>query len=118
MSDLLNYKGYQGTIEYSEEDNCLHGRVLHINSVLSYGGDTVAEVKAMFQQTVDEYLDMCAEKGLSPEKPYKGSLNVRLGADLHRLAALTAAREHTSLNDLIVRAVKKQIADTHHTSIG
>ena len=109
MSDLLKYKGYEGTVEYSAEDGCLIGRVLHIRSVLGYAGDTVAEVKAMFEEAVDEYLALCEEKGWTPEKPYKGSLNVRLGAELHRLAAAAAARQHTSLNDLIVQAVEKQV---------
>ncbi len=109
MNDLLSYKGYEGTVQYSKEDDCLHGRVLHIRSVLSYGGETLAEVKAMFEEAVDEYLVLCEEKGWTPEKPYKGSLNVRLGAELHRLAAAAAARQHTSLNDLIVQAVEKQV---------
>ncbi|WP_197476454.1 MULTISPECIES: type II toxin-antitoxin system HicB family antitoxin [Eikenella] len=112
MNDLLSYKGYEGTVQYSKEDDCLHGRVLHIRSVLGYGGETLAEVKAMFEQAVDEYLAMCAEEGIPPEKPYKGSLNVRLGAELHRQAAAMAARQHTSLNDLIVQAVERQVRET------
>ncbi|ROV56740.1 type II toxin-antitoxin system HicB family antitoxin [Neisseria chenwenguii] len=109
MNNLLSYKGYQGTIEYSEEDDCLHGRVLHIRSVLSYGGDTVAEIKTMFREAVDGYLSLCAKQGIEPEKPYKGSLNVRLGADLHREAAVMAAKRNTSLNELIVQAVKHEV---------
>lgn len=109
MSDVLKYKGYEGTVEYSAEDGCLVGRVLHINSVIGYAGDTVAEIRAMFEQAVDEYLALCEAQGWPPEKPYKGSLNVRLGAELHRLAAMAAARQQTSLNDLIVQAVEKHV---------
>ncbi|MCF7530263.1 type II toxin-antitoxin system HicB family antitoxin [Neisseria lisongii] len=109
MSDLLNYKGYEGSIEYSAEDDCLIGRILHIRNPIGYAGETVSEIRQMFEQAVDEYLALCAEKGWQPEKPYKGSLNVRLGAVLHREAAIAAARRNTSLNDLIVQAVKHEL---------
>ena len=52
-------------------------------------------------------MQLCEEKGWQPEKTYKGSLNVRLGADLHKQAAKMALQNHQSLNDFIVRAVKQ-----------
>lgn len=74
MSDLLHYHGYEGSVEYSKSDGCLIGRVLHINSPIGYCGNTVAEIQAMFEEAVDEYLALCQERGISPDKPYKGSL--------------------------------------------
>lgn len=38
MSDLLSYKNYNGTVEYSKEDSCLFGKVVGIKSLLSYEG--------------------------------------------------------------------------------
>ena len=106
--NTLKYKGYEGSVEYSEEDACLVGRVLHTNKAnIAYSGESITEIKAMFEQAVDEYLQLCEEKGWQPEKTYKGSLNVRLGADLHKQAAKIALQNHQSLNDFIVRAVKQ-----------
>ncbi|MBQ9601383.1 MAG: type II toxin-antitoxin system HicB family antitoxin [Neisseriaceae bacterium] len=110
MSDLLKYRGYEGSVEYSAEDACLIGRVLHINSLIGYAGDTVTEIQAMFEQAVNEYLAMCEEKGIAPDKPYKGSLNVRLGADLHREAAQAAVRKNISLNEWIIQAVRNYVS--------
>lgn len=28
MSNLLSYKNYNGTVEYSREDECLYGKVI------------------------------------------------------------------------------------------
>ena len=62
---------------------------------------------------VDDYLTMCEEKDITPEQPFKGSFNVRVGRDLHRQIALEAARRGVSLNSLIVAALEKE---THHAA--
>jgi predicted HicB family RNase H-like nuclease len=41
MSNLLSYKNYNGTVEYSKEDGCLFGKVVGIKSLLSYEGDSI-----------------------------------------------------------------------------
>lgn len=105
MSDLLNYRGYEGSVSYSADDNCLYGRVLHIRSVISYGGDSVHELKQMFEAAIDDYLELCAERGIEPEKPYKGNFNVRLSPQKHYQAVQTARRLNISLNELVCRAV-------------
>jgi len=64
-----------------------------------------------FHDGVDDYLAMCKEKNITPEQPFKGSFNVRVGRDLHRQIALEAVRRGVSLNSLIVEALEKE---THH----
>lgn len=49
MSNLLSYKNYNGTVEYSKEDSCLFGKVVGIKSLLSYEGDSVKELEQDFQ---------------------------------------------------------------------
>lgn len=55
-SDLISYKNYNGTVEYSEEDECLFGKVIGIKSLISYEGSSIHELKQDFQRAVDEYL--------------------------------------------------------------
>lgn len=50
MSDLLSYKNYNGTVEYSREDNCLFGKVVGIKSLLSYEGNSVQELEQDFKK--------------------------------------------------------------------
>ncbi len=110
MNNIMEYKGYNGTVEYSAEDNILFGKVIGIKSIVSYEGRSVEELRTDFEEAVDEYLACCAEKGIEPEKTYKGSLNVRFSPETHRKATLIAFSEHISLNQFIENSVNEKIA--------
>lgn len=73
QNNSLSYKGYNGSIEYSEEDCCLFGKVIGIKSLISYEGNSVEELENGFVKSVDEYLKDCKEMGVLPEQPYGGS---------------------------------------------
>ncbi|HET6555943.1 MAG TPA: hypothetical protein VFG54_01430 [Prolixibacteraceae bacterium] len=63
----LKYKGYSGTVEYSEEDECLFGKVIGMNQeVISYEGKTLEELKSDIETGIDLYLDSCKERGVNP----------------------------------------------------
>ena len=108
--NCLNYKGYVGSVEFSEFDEVFHGKVLGIKSLISFEGDSVRAITEDFHNAVDEYLDYCAENNIEPEKPFKGSFNVRIGSDLHRKAALTASAQGLSLNSLVENAIRKSVS--------
>ncbi len=110
MNNLLEYKGYSGTVEYSSEDNILFGKVIGIKSLVSYEGQSVDELRADFEGAVDEYLESCREQNIEPEKTYKGSLNVRISPEAHRKAVLIAFSENISLNQFIENSVNEKIA--------
>lgn len=63
----MEYKGYFGSLEYSEEDKVFFGKVLGIRSLLSYEGMTLEELELDFHAVVDEYLELCRRDGVSPE---------------------------------------------------
>lgn len=113
MSDILQYKGYYGSVMYSAEDHVLHGKLLYIRALVSYEAETASGIEKAFHEAVDDYLDLCKTEGIKPEQPFKGSFNVRVGRDLHRQIALEAARRGVSLNSLIVAALEKE---THHAA--
>lgn len=102
---LLRHRSYSGSAEVSIEDDCLHGRVLHIDDVITYEGQTVKDLARAFQAAVDEYLTHCAGIGKDPNKPYGGTLNVRLGSDRHRRLAEVGGSRGVNLNTAIVQAV-------------
>lgn len=107
MSNLLSYKNYNGTVEYSKEDRCLFGKVIGIRSLLSYEGNSVNELEHDFQNVIDEYLSDCKERNVKPEQPYKGSFNVRISPELHRRIALYAIEHEKSLNAAVEEAIEK-----------
>ena len=105
MNPPLRYKGYTGSIEASVEDDCLHGRVQHIDDVITYEGQTVAEVKAQFESAVDQYLLHCASIGKAPERQYSGTFNVRVGSDRHRLIVQYGSARGMNVNEVVCLAV-------------
>ena len=65
----LHHKGYYGSVEYSEDDQCLCGKILGLkNSLILYEGNSLEELKADFEDGVDNYLDRCMQKGVASEK--------------------------------------------------
>lgn len=106
----LDYKGYTGTIEYSIEDSLLFGKVVGIRSLLSYEGETGNELYEDFKSVIDEYLMDCKEAGKEPEKPFKGSFNVRITSELHRQLAIKAMERNTSQNQIIGESLRSYLA--------
>ena len=109
MKSLLSYKNYNGTVEYSREDNCLFGKVVGVKSLLSYEGASVLELEQDFRRTLDEYLEDCVERGVQPEQPYKGTFNVRISPELHRNIALYAIERGKSLNAVVEEAISRVV---------
>jgi predicted HicB family RNase H-like nuclease len=121
----LKYKGYTGTIEASIEDDCLHGEILFINDLITYEGNTVAEIKSSFEEAVDRYLAYCEETGKPADKPCSGTFNVRIGPELHRKAVEAAYEQSLTLNEFVTQSIQAAIDQnrivklehTHHHEI-
>ena len=109
MSNLLSYKNYNGTVEYTKEDKCLFGKVIGIKSLLSYEGDSVQELEEDFQDVIDRYLEDCKERNIEPEQPYKGTFNVRISPELHRNIAVYAIEHGKSLNAVVEEAIVNMV---------
>ncbi len=110
--NTITYKGYIGSVEFSDEDNSLFGRVLDLpdDTLISYEGETVSELRDDFHGAVDDYLALCEREGREPRKSYSGSLNIRLTPDIHSRVAALARQAGISINAFIRKAVENQIA--------
>ena len=106
MDNIMEYKGYWAKIRYSDEDECFYGKVEGLkNSLILFEGNTVKELKKDFKNAIDEHLRMCKETNSDPERQCKGSLNVRLGTELHTKAKMKSIEQNISINELIKNAV-------------
>ena len=110
MKDMMSYKGYYGLVHYGDEDRVFHGKIESIRSLVSYEGSDVESLGRAFEDAVDDYLELCVEEGRKPDKPFKGSFNVRTGSDLHRKAALFAKARGTNLNKVVTEALEKYLS--------
>lgn len=109
MSDTLEYKGYTSKVEYSAEDGCLIGKIEFINDLVMFDGESVSELVENFHSAVDSYLNICAEQKKSPDMPFKGSLNIRIGEDVHRKTAIQAKKAGLSINEFIKIALQEKL---------
>jgi len=108
MSGFMHYKGYDGSVEFSDEDNILYGKVEGIRSLISFEGEDVNSLRKAFKEAVDDYLETCIVRKIEPEKPFKGSFNVRVGPVLHRKLSLLAVQKHTSINSMVKKAIEHE----------
>lgn len=106
MNNIMKYKGYWAEIKYSDEDECFCGIIEGLkNDLISFEGETVKELKKDFKDAINSYLETCKELKKEPEKQCKGSLNVRLGTELHTKAKMKSIEQNISINELIKNAV-------------
>lgn len=106
MKNTMEYKGYIGSVEFSETDELFFGQVQGIRSLISYEGINAKELVRDFHESVDAYLKFCEEEGIEPEKAYKGSFNIRISPELHKQIAICAISKQVSLNSLVEKALQ------------
>lgn len=109
---VLTYKGYHGNFEYDEDADIFHGQVMNLSDVITFQGRSIDELKQALADSVEDYLDFCADEGKTPEKPYSGRFNVRLNPEVHQRIALEAARNGVSLNNWVAQILSKSV--DHH----
>ena len=109
MKNLMEYKGYLGSVNYNDEDKIFYGRIEYIRSLISYEGHDVESLRNSFHEAVDDYLELTRNQNIEPEQPFKGSFNIRTGSDLHRRAAIVAKERGINLNKLVNEALEQYL---------
>ncbi|MEP6533715.1 MAG: type II toxin-antitoxin system HicB family antitoxin [Bryobacteraceae bacterium] len=115
--DFMEYAGYQGSVHYNNEDEVFYGKVMFIPALLSYEGTDVKSLRDSFREAVDDYLELCKEISKEPEKPFKGSFNVRTAPELHRRIALYAVEHDKNLNSVVTEALEHFLEERKPRSV-
>ena len=108
---MLEYKGYTGKVEFDDEAEIFHGDVCGLRDVITFQSRSASELKKAFRDSIDDYLEFCAEQGQEPDRPFSGKMIVRMSPDLHRDLHNTAAARQVSLNALIIELLEDRFAD-------
>jgi predicted HicB family RNase H-like nuclease len=104
MKNMLSYKGLSAHIEFDPDDNIFFGRVLGVQDIIGFHGETVKELTTDFHNAVNHYLDVCRQRGEKPDKTYSGKLTLRIPPQMH--ADIAAAAAHTG------KSINKWVAET------
>ena len=110
MDNVLKYNDFIATVKYSEEDEAFIGRIEGIDSVVSFEGQSVEELKSAFKEAVESYLDFCRRKGIvETQKSYTGVFNVRINSSLHKRAAIRAKQKGKTLNAFVKESIENSL---------
>lgn len=117
MKNIIDYKGYQAKIEFSAEDATLFGVVMDINDKIIFEIDNPEKAMDIFEEVIEDYLELCLENGKEPCKPYKGVFNVRISPELHKKAVILSRKKNMTLNSFVELAIKKQVNSQQQSQI-
>jgi predicted HicB family RNase H-like nuclease len=71
--------------------------------------ESAEELEGDFKEAIDIYLADCKAENKAPEKPFKGSFNVRIPSNLHQRAALLAMEAKMSLNAFVTESIRSRV---------
>ena len=109
--NTMTYKGYIGSVNYSDKDQVFFGKIEGINGLVNFEGESVKELTTAFHEAVDDYLAYCEDEGIEPDKSYTGVLNVRLTPNIHRQIAMLALQAGISINAYIKDALEENVEE-------
>lgn len=103
----MEYKGYQGVVQFDDEANIFHGEVVNTRDVITFQGESVGELRKAFEDSIDDYLDFCKSRGEEPEKPFSGKFMIRMKPELHRRVAAAARLKGKSINQFASKVLER-----------
>lgn len=107
--NTMSHKGYTARVEFDERDNIFVGRILGIRNIISFHGETVAELRAEFATAIKDYVADCKEHGLKPEKPASGKLLLRVPPEVHGKALVVSQAAGKSLNQWATEVLRRAV---------
>lgn len=107
---MLVYKGFIAEVDYDDNAEVFFGTVINVQTIMSFRGASVMELKASFEDVVETYIDDCRREGLDPEKPFSGKITIRLPPLLHRRVAIKAALRKESMNQYLEDLIAQDTA--------
>jgi len=99
MNELLNYKGFTGSVEFSKADNVFFGEILGIQGLVLYEGDTIDQLIHGFHDMVDGYIDFC-ERHNHP-LPAHDTANLSVKLELYRELEESAQKKNMPVQAFI-----------------
>ena len=60
---MMEFKGYAAKVEFDDVAELFHGEVIGIKDVVTFQGRTPKELKKAFQESVEDYLSFCKQRG-------------------------------------------------------
>ncbi|MCD9029789.1 type II toxin-antitoxin system HicB family antitoxin [Luteimonas sp. BDR2-5] len=109
-SNVLKIDGHPAVISYDPDIEMFRGEFVGLNGGADFYATNVRDLKAEGTRSLREFLAVCKERGIAPEKKFSGTFAVRVGKKKHEALAITAAARGVSMNALIDQAIEHELA--------
>jgi predicted HicB family RNase H-like nuclease len=94
---IISYRDYPAEVALNLELGIVSGRVLGIQTPITFEAERVDEVEVRLAEAIDDYLRACAERGEEPERPYSGHVEFYTTPEAHARLIAAAARSGLAL---------------------
>ena len=108
--NIMTLDGYRAKIEYDPEIDMFRGEILGLNGGADFYFKNPEELRREFKISLETFLSVCQEKGISPKKDFSGKFNLRISKELHQKISLEAASEGKSINQWVVETLTNSVA--------
>ena len=109
-NNVLKYKDFIGTVNFSAEDGVFYGKIEGIKSMISFEGETVQDLEQDFKTAVDDYIEYCKRHNITPHKSYTGKLTIKITPAEHSILAALAKTRGISISTFVKNAISKEMA--------
>ncbi|ANV84406.1 DNA repair protein [Picosynechococcus sp. PCC 7003] len=107
--NMMILDGYRAKIEYDPELDLFRGEILGLNGGADFYGSNPAELRQEFRNSLNTFLEVCAEKGIKPTKDYSGRFNLRVPPELHREISMITTSKNISINKWITEILQEAV---------
>lgn len=107
--NMMIVDNYKAKIEYDSDIDMFRGEIIGLNGGADFYGETLSELKIEFKKSLEVFLEVCKEKGISPRKEYSGKFNLRIPPKLHSEIAAIATTQEKSINQWVAETLERSV---------
>ena len=111
MKNVMKIDGYDAVINYDPEIEMFRGEFINLNGGADFYASDITGLHKEGQLSLNMFLEMCSEDGVSPRKSYSGKFNVRISPELHENLVLKASATGKSINQLVVESISSTVVN-------
>lgn len=108
MNNIIEINNYKAVVSFDPDIQMFRGEFIGLNGGADFYATDVETLYKEGEKSLNVFLDMCKEDGVSPKKPYSGRFNVRITPELHRSLAISAKAQQKSLNQYVAEQLSIQ----------
>ncbi|WP_201536090.1 type II toxin-antitoxin system HicB family antitoxin [Psychrobacter ciconiae] len=109
MQNIMMINDHKAIIQYDPEIDLFRGEFVGLNGGADFYGDSISALEQEGKQSLQAFLDVCQEQGITPYKSFSGKFVTRLPSELHEQVSTIATSHGMSLNQWITNTLANAV---------